>query len=237
MTTPQPPTTGATHRPPNAGVRHRRSGVTAGGHRAAVGRRRRRLAALATPETALGCAIGAGWAVLASIELLPVSLVAFIVLLTIAVNLVTVDSGNFTLLGITTGWLLLLIVVSTRSVLDDADPILFTIAGFSALVHNELVRVAYARRRNAVIDRSALASSATGIGLVGLLATIGIGTSEPLAEAVGRSWLWMPVGVAVVGLVALAFAVVPTIGAPTAHKDRWRPGDRIPPRRSPAPRG
>lgn len=192
---------------------------------------RRRLRALATPETATGCLIAVAWAVLASAPLLPLSLVTFIVLLTIGLHLTTVDSGSFSLLWITTGWVLLLIVVSTRSILDGADPLLFTAAGITALGHNELIRLAYARRRNARVDRSIYTSSAIGVGLAGLLAIIGIGLSDPIAQAVGRSWLWMPVTIGIVVAIALGFVVVPTLGAPTAHKDRWQPGDRIPPRR------
>ncbi|MGI9613938.1 MAG: hypothetical protein ACR2QO_13600 [Acidimicrobiales bacterium] len=192
---------------------------------------RRRLHSLATPETAIGCLIAVVWAVVASAPLLPPSIVIFIVLLTIGLHLTTVDSGSFSLLWITTGWVLLLIVVSTRSILGGADPLLFTAAGITALGHNELIRLAFARRRNARVDRSIYSSSAIGVGLAGLLAIIGIGLSDPIAQTVGRSWLWMPATIAIVVAVALGFVIVPTLGAPTAHKDRWQPGDRIPPRR------
>jgi len=197
--------------------------------------RRRRLAALATPETALGCLIAVGWALAASVQILPPALVAVIVALTIGLHLVTVDSGSFSLLWIATGWVLLMIVVASRSVLGDVDPLWFTVAGVTALAYNELIRLGHARRRNARVDRSIALSSAIGVGLAGLLAVIGIGVSGPLAAVAGRSWLWMPLAVAVVAALAIAFVVGPTLGAPTAHKDRWKPGDRIPPRREPDP--
>lgn len=192
---------------------------------------RRRARVLAAPEAVLGCVIAGGWALLASAPLLPPSVVAVLAVLTVALHLTTVDSGSFSLLWITTGWVLLLIIVSTRSILGGADPLLFTAAGITAVGHNEAIRLGFARRRNALVDRSIFVSSAIGVGLAGLLAIIGVGLSEPLADSVGRSWLWMPLAVGIVVVVALAFVIVPTVGAPTAHKDRWQPGERIPPRR------
>jgi len=196
-------------------------------------RRRRRLRALATPETGLALLIALVWALLASLQLLPIPLVVFIVVLTAGIHLVTVDAGNFSLLWIATGWIVLLIVVSTRSALDDPDPLLFTVAGFTALTYNELIRLAFARRRAAKVDRSVFASSTVGLALVGLVSIVGIGLSAPLVETTGRSWLWMPLAIAVITAIGLAFVIAPTIRAPAAHKDRWQPGDRIPPRREP----
>ncbi len=187
---------------------------------------------MATPEVAIGSAIVVFWAVVATVTALPLPLVLLAVIVGLALHLAAVDSGNFIVLGTATGFVLLLIVGSARSLLAGVDPLVYTLAGSSALVHNETVRVGYARRRRAVVGSGARVASIMGIGLATLVAVIGIGVSEPLAEAVGqRSWLWMPAAAGAVALVILGFAVVPTLGAPDAQKERWRPGDRLPPAR------
>ena len=194
-------------------------------------RRRRRFRALMTPEAVVGALIAAVWGFLAPAYLAPPPVVMATILLALGLHVATVDSGSFALLWISTGWVLLLIIVWARGMASDADPLVFTAAGSSALVYNELVRLAYARRRNARIDRSVYASSATGVALAVLLAGTGIGLSDGLAGAVGRSWLWMPLAVLVVSALATAFVTLPTVGAPSPHKDRWQPGERIPPQR------
>lgn len=187
---------------------------------------------MATPEVALGAVIVVFWAVVATLTTLPLPLMVLAVIVGVALHLAAVDSGNFVVLGAATGFVLLLIIASARSLLAEADPLVYALAGSSALVHNETVRIGYARRRRAVVDAGARVASVVGIGLATLVAVIGIGVSEPLAETVGqRSWLWMPAAVGVVALVIIGFAVVPTIGAPDAAKERWRPGDRLPPAR------
>ncbi len=193
--------------------------------------RGRRIRALLGPEALLGALIVAFWGVVGPVHLVAPWVVFGTVLVGLAVHVASVDGGDFSLLWLTTGWLLLLIGVWVRRSTGELDPLVLVAAGSSALAHGELVRLAHARRRNASVDRSAHGSSATGLGLAALLAAVGVGLGDVLAGAVGASRLWLPAAVVVVATVAVAIVVVPTIGAPAPHRDRWQPGDRIPPHR------
>ncbi|MGB5756619.1 MAG: hypothetical protein WBM50_06865, partial [Acidimicrobiales bacterium] len=44
-----------------------------------------------------------------------------------------------------------------------------------------------------------------------------------------RSWLWMPGAVVLLLVIGFALAIGPTRRATEASRQRWQPGDRIPP--------
>ena len=187
-----------------------------------------RIRALRTTEALLGAIIIAVWSVAATGLIAPPVVTLIVVGVSLLLHFVAVDSGSFVVLWIMTGWLLALIVISSQSVLEGAHPLVFTIAGVSALAHNELIRAGYNRRRNASVDDEVFVSSAVGVGLAGLIAVIAIGITTPLATSGGgRSWLWMPVAAGVITLAVLALTVLPTIRAPHPNKERWQPGDRL----------
>jgi hypothetical protein len=145
-------------------------------------------------------------------------------------HLVAVETGNHAVLWLTTGWLLILMLVASQATFARFGPLSYTVASATALAHNELVRISYARRRRGLVDESTYVSAAIGFGLASMVAVIGIGLAQLLADtSTNRSWLFMPVAaLALVGL-GLAITVVPVRNAPRADRHRWRPGDRIPP--------
>lgn len=196
-------------------------------------RLRARAEALSTVESILGAAIVVGWGLLATLAVAPPLVVVSVVAVGLFLHAAAIETGNHGLLWLATSWVLLLVVVSAASIMDDASPLAFTVASATALAHNETVRAGYARRRNAQVDRQVFVSAATGIGAAALVAIVGIGIAQPLADDPDRTWLWMPVAVVVLALVAAAFTVVPARRSPEPDKRRWRPGDRIPPPPSP----
>ena len=143
------------------------------------------------------------------------------------VHFATVESGNLPALWITTLLVLLLAVVSV-TLLGSATSLSVAAAALTALAYNELIRLNHAHRRGGVIAEEIYIGSATAMGLVALVTTVGMAIADALADD-ERTWLWLPASVGVVMAVVVALLLAPGRRAPTPSRQRWRPGDRIPP--------
>jgi hypothetical protein len=188
-----------------------------------------RLVRFAAAEVLAGALIVTTWSVLAGVGVGPLLVVAILMAAGLWLHLASVETGNHTLLWMTSAWLLVLMIVAAESTLGGLSPLSYSIASFTVFGHNELVRLNYARRRGAEIDEEVYVASAIGVGTAGLVAVIGIGVAQPLAEGGDRSWLWMPAAAVVLIGVGSLLTLLPARRAPRASRQRWRPGDRIPP--------
>jgi hypothetical protein len=211
----QPPLSSADLQPPPAGLM----------------RWRARAERLARPEVVVGAVIVAAWAglaVMATVASIPLAVAAALAM--VWLHLASVETGNYTLSWVTTGLVVMLIVTGLSNLGDHRpSPLVYTAASCTALAHNELVRLSYARRRRGQVARSAHLGAGLGIGLASVVALVGIGLAQALSRGVERSWWWMPAAVGVLVAVAVVMTVAPARRAPAAIRVRWRPGDRLPP--------
>lgn len=186
------------------------------------------LGLLGTVEVALGAVIMAFWAAMAALWTNSGPGLLLLVVFSIGLHLATVDTGRHLLSWAATGWLLALIGVAGTRTFDDLSPLLYTIAGTTALSYSELVRLSYARRRNAKIDADIYLQAALGLAIVGTVAFITIALVQPVAAVeVERTWLWIPASVGAILLVIVSLLVLPTVRAPKAERARWQPGQRL----------
>jgi hypothetical protein len=166
------------------------------------------------------------WAAIPAIDL---GWIGFLILIAIPlwIHFAAVESGNHLLLWTSTLTMLILAITSLDG-LRSATPVSLSMATLTTLGYNELVRLNHARRRGGTIDDEIYSGSALAMGLVGLVATAGITIAEMLSAG-ERTWLWLPVAlVAVLGTSGLVL-LLPARRAPSPSRERWRPGDRIPP--------
>ncbi len=140
-----------------------------------------------------------------------------------------VETGSHVSLWLSTAGLLILVVVAAAVTLQGLHPVLLAGAGATVLAHNELVRLNYTRRRRAEVDPEVFRSSSIAITLAGVLAVIGIAVANGLATGDERTWLWMPIATGAIMVVGLGLSLLPTWRAPEASRQRWLPGERIPP--------
>ncbi len=215
--------------------------------RAVMGRARARLRALAHPEVVAGGVIAALAGPVALAGVVPPVLALASGAFGLVLHLAAVDRGRYSLQTITTAWLVTMVGVATTSILDGAAAVTLAAVALVVLIHHELVRLAFARRRRAVIDRGIYLTSVLALGGAGLLAVLALAVVEPLATPAGpRPWRWMPIATLAVVAVAIAFAVVPrprragpeARGSATvpgrrdrisAPEGRWEPGERLEP--------
>ena len=188
---------------------------------------RPRLGLLGTVEVALGGIIMAFWAAVAALWTGSGLGLALLVVFSIGLHLATVDSGRHLLSWASTGWLLALIGVAGTRTFEDVSPLLYTIAGTTALSYSELVRLSYARRRQAKIDTDIYLQAALAMGIVATVAFITIALVQPVAAQSERTWLWMPAAVGAILAVVIALLILPTVRAPKAERSRWQPGERL----------
>ncbi len=195
---------------------------------------RTRLGRLETPEVLLGALITAGWAAAAAVALtgagrtaITVGAAVGAVAVALWLHLAAVDSGHHSLSWMSTGVTVLCVVLALAR--RDAGALPFAAGGVLALAHNELIRLSYTRRRDAVVDGGVPRGALVGLLASSSLALAGIGLAQAVSGGTGRSWLWMPATVGVLVLAAMVLTVAPVRRAPTPSRDRWRPGDRIPP--------
>lgn len=183
---------------------------------------------LTDPESMVGWFIVTMWCVLAGLQ---GGVVVMLILLVVGwfLHFAAVESGNHVLLWMTTSMLLLLIVIASELTLGTLSPVLLAAAGTTALVHNELVRLNYTRRRNAVVHESVYHGSGVALAVSGAIAVVGVALTQIFADGGQRSWLWMPVAATVLMLIGFGLALGPLRKATEASKERWMPGDRIPP--------
>lgn len=196
---------------------------------------RTRLGRLDSPEVLLGALITSGWAAGAAVALtgaglsaVTVGTAAGAVAAALWLHLAAVDTGHHSLSWMSTGVTVLCVVLAL--VRRDAGGALpFAVGGVTALAHNELIRLSYTRRREAVVDRAVPRGALTGLIAAAALALAGTGLAQAVSGGTGRSWLWMPATVGVLVLATMVLTVAPARRAPVPSRDRWRPGDRIPP--------
>lgn len=188
----------------------------------------RRVERLSDPESMIAAFIVTVWTVLASLwGGWPVMLV--LLLVTWTLHAMAVESGNHVVLWLTTSALLILIVIASQTVFGGLPPILLAAAGATALAHNELVRLNYSRRRNAVVHDGVFQTSILAVAAASLIGIVGIALAEIAADGSERSWLWMPAAVGMLMLIGFALSIAPARRASEANAERWQPGDRIPP--------
>jgi hypothetical protein len=184
---------------------------------------------LQDPESMVGAFIMTVWSLLAGMW---AGVWGILILLIIGwlLHIAAVESGNHVMLWLATAGLLVFVVLASATFFGGLPPVLLAAAGATALAHNELVRLNYARRRRAVVDDSAFHASGLGLTIVGAMAVVGVAIAEAVSSGTGnRSWLWMPVAVGALMAVGFALAFVPTLRATGASKERYQPGERIPP--------
>ena len=125
-----------------------------------------------------------------------------------------------------TGLTVMCIVLALTSL--GAGPLVFAAAGVSALIHGELIRLSYTRRRRAVVDRGVVRGAAAGVTAAAALALAGVWLAVTVSG--GRPELGVDAGHgggAGDGDHGVDGGSGPP--GPAAVRDRWRPGDRIPP--------
>lgn len=183
---------------------------------------------LGDPESMAGAVIMTVWAVLAgqaagTVGVLVAVIVAWFL------HGAAVETGSHVSLWLATAGLLILVVVAAAVTLEGLHPVLLAGAGATVLAHNELIRLNYTRRRLADVDPEVFQSSSIAITLAGVLAVVGIAVANGLATGDERSWLWMPVATGALMVIGLGLSLLPTWRAPEASRQRWLPGERIPP--------
>lgn len=190
---------------------------------------RTRLKWFAAPEVVISSLIVVFWAALATVGLGSALVLLSVVAVSLFVHLAAVESGNHSLTWLATGLVLLLTITAASTFFGGLQPISYTLAALLALAHNELVKLNLARRRSAVIDEDVYIASAISLAMVGLVSGVGIGVAQRLAQSSDRSWLWVAATAGVLTVAAVLLTTLPGRKAPPGLRDRWRPGDRIPP--------
>ena len=188
-----------------------------------------RMQRFATVEVIAGVLVMSTWAALATVGLGSLIIVVVVVAISVWLHLAAVETGGHSMMWLATGLVLGFIVMTSGAVFGGLEPVSYTVAAMTALIHNELIRLSHARRRQANIDEQIYVNAAVGIGLVAVAAVVGIGLAQPLTRSTGRSWLWMPAASAVLIAVVAALMLVPGRKTKASSRQRWRPGDRIPP--------
>lgn len=183
---------------------------------------------LRDPESMVGLFIVTLWAVLAGSWGGWVAIVIFVVL-SASLHFMAIESGNHVVLWLSTAALLVLIVIASEATFDGLSPVVLSLSGASALVHNELIRVNYARRRNATMHEQVFHASGVATGAAVGVAAIGVVVAQVAAAGDSRNWLWMPAAFGALLIIGLVLSIGPARRASDASRERWQPGDRIPP--------
>lgn len=183
---------------------------------------------LGDPESMAAALIMTVWAALAGLS---AGTLGVVVALIVAWFLhgAAVETGSHVSLWLATAGLLILVVVASSVTLDGLHPVLLAGAGATVLAHNELIRLNYTRRRRAEVDPEVFRSSGVAITAAGVMAVAGVALANGLAADDQRSWLWMPLATGALLLLGIGLSLLPTWRAPEASRQRWLPGERIPP--------
>lgn len=191
---------------------------------------RARFVRFSQAEVVIGAAIVAAWSMVGiGVTFANPVLGAVAAVVGVVLHLSATETGSHALALLTTTLVALLVIVALSAPDTAVSPLLFTLAGVSALAHSDLLRISYGRRRRARLDPAPVRNALGGTALAGVMALAGIGIAMILGDDPGRSWLWMPAAVAAVTAVSLALTVLPVRRAPEPSRVRWRPGDRMPP--------
>ncbi|MGH1491003.1 MAG: hypothetical protein ACRBK7_16685 [Acidimicrobiales bacterium] len=189
---------------------------------------RRRVNYLGDPESMIAAFILTVWTVLGSMWA-GWPAILFTLAVTWTLHALAVESGNHVLLWLATSVLLVLIVISSQTAFGGLPPILLAVAGGTALGHNELVRLNYTRRRNAVVHDGVFRASAIAVGGASLIGLLGVTLAQLSASGEQRNWLWMPAAVGLLLVIGFALAIAPARQGGNPKVERWQPGQRIPP--------
>ncbi len=183
---------------------------------------------LTDPESMVGWFIVTLWCVLAGFT---GGVLVMVILLAIGwfVHAAAVESGNHVTLWLTTAMLLILIVLASQLTFDGLPPVLLAAAGSTALIHNELVRLNYTRRRNAVVHEAVYHGSGLAMAAAVAIGVVGVALLQIFSSGGQRTWLWMPAAAGALMAIGFALALGPLRKATESSKERWMPGDRIPP--------
>jgi hypothetical protein len=183
---------------------------------------------LGDPESMVAALIMTIWSVLAGFES---GTVGVLIILAIGwfLHVTAVETGSHVTLWLATAGLLILIVVASITTLDDLPPVLLATSGATALTHNELVRLNYARRRRAEVDPEVFRTSAVALTLAGVLGVVGVALADAAGGTGDRTWLWMPAATGALMAIGFGLSLLPTRRAPEASRERWKPGERLPP--------
>jgi hypothetical protein len=189
---------------------------------------RLRLARQGHPETMVAALIATVWAVLATLEFsLPVMFGVLIV--TWLVHGTAIESGQYVLLWMSTGMIVLMILVAVPLVLLRNQPLPLALAGSTALIYNEAIRFSYVRRRKTELSPSLGLAAGFYTAGAAVLGVFGVIMADSVNNQPDQSWLWMLSATIALVAVGLAFTVIPGREAPGTSSDRWEPGQRIPP--------
>ncbi len=181
------------------------------------------------PETLLGYAIMALWALLAGQA---GGWVLIIVLLAIGfgVHAIAIESGNNVMLWLCAVVLVLYALLAWGSFSQDPSPLMLTFAGCTVLLHNQTIRLGDSRRRAAAVDDSTFLAAGLAVAVVTGISIIGTMLAMALFDrSASWSWLWMPAAAFALFAVGVAVAVVPPWRSPRSDRQRWQPGERLPP--------
>ncbi len=188
----------------------------------------RRARRMGNAESMIGAFIVTVWTVLAGMWG-GWMVILVLLLVTLTLHTVAVESGNHVVLWLTTSALLILIVIASQTVFGGLAPVILAAAGSTALAHNELVRINYTRRRKATVHDAVFQSSGLALAGASLIGIVGVALAEVAAGGGQRSWLWMAGAVLLLLAIGFGLAIGPTRRATAAGSRRWQPGDRIPP--------
>ncbi len=185
---------------------------------------------LSTPEFGVASLVLAFWAII----LVPIvgvlfTLIAWGVVFGIGELLLylTVRKGDHGFLALTAIYTLC-VAWPALVVQDWGLPMSLVIAGASALFITDLVRLNFARRRDAVVDASLVTSTLLMTGAVTAMSLFSFSLVLGLADESGnRSWIWMPV-ISGLLLAVAGVAFFALSRSPAKSKTRnWKPGETM----------
>ncbi len=107
-------------------------------------------------------------------------------------------------------------------------PLSLILAGSSALFVTDLARLNFARRRDAVLPASLVASTLLTTGAVTVVSLLSFGLLLGLADESGdRSWLWVPAIAGVLLVLTAGATFVLSRSSARSEAGRWKPGDTM----------
>lgn len=181
------------------------------------------------PEVIAGASIMASWALLATMATRWWVLILVAMAIGLWLHLAAVETGSHLMMWVATGLVLGFIVVADAALFRGLNAVSYCAAGVTAVIHNELIRLSHGRRRQAVVDVGVYQVVAMGLALVAVTTMAAMTVAQWLANGPERSWWWVPATAAALLVISGALTILPARNAPPHSRDRWRPGDRIPP--------
>ncbi len=114
------------------------------------------------------------------------------------------------------------------SVHEWSMPLSLILAGSSALFVTDLARLNFARRRDAVLPASLVASTLLMTGTVTVVSLLSLGLLLGLADdSGGRSWLWVPATAGALLVLTAGSTFILSRSSARSEAGRWKPGDTM----------